>query len=593
MSKHASDNIAHTVGMDVIRDLGTQFRKTLVAYKPAQGGQEQRKHLETELFRKLSGFCEAHGFFHMGISAFSLEWANEPIYTAQSKEDAIAHVFYNDGVKEISFEEGLSAQELNTFCTLWAQALWGRELAVQDLVSRIWEAELDHIWLKSQDPFGVILESKEEMKEMLLSYQERMRTWINKQGKWESSRSEITQDYFVAEIEDHGAQLKVFQTDTLSALTLQDLRGQLNKNNFLLFLNNDYGEEEKKRFLDREMLEVSQKQAQAAQQLVRIFWKTSETASVQEKSMLLDAVWRSFDQLIQLGALGEITTLLSFMNEEQKAEESKRLFFSQMIRHFEKPRVLDQLMPYLGKPKDGDNAALLLSYVRDAEHIKLFPYYQKLITPAGIKRLSRVIGAMRPSAQAIINYLDPKNEVIVEELLELANQCQPDDARLVRDNVLAMEKSKLWLLALKHMPRMELLERKKQLLERIPIAGKDYEKFLFNVLVNEKDPNIVPYVLKKINTAALVMDEKKRWVHALAAVRDEKSTELLRKILSSSTYAVDLRITAALSLGKLKDIQSKSIMNEIRNKKLFGNKLLKEACSEALARMSKSAGGKR
>jgi len=68
---------------------------------------------------------------------------------------------------------------------------------------------------------------------------------------------------------------------------------------------------------------------------------------------------------------------------------------------------------------------------------------------------------------------------------------------------------------------------------------------------------------------------------------------LLRKILSSSTYAVDLRITAALSLGKLKDIQSKSIMNEIRNKKLFGNKLLKEACSEALARMSKSAGSKR
>ena len=283
------------------------------------------------------------------------------------------------------------------------------------------------------------------MKEMLLSYQERMRTWVNKQGKWESSRSEITQDYFVAEIEDHGAQLKVFQTDTLSALTSQDLQGQLNKNNFLLFLNNDYGEEEKKRFLEREMLEVNEEQTQAAQQMVRIFWKTSETATVQEKSMLLDAVWRSFDQLIQLGALVEITTLLSFMNEEQKKDESKQLFFSQMIRHFEKPRVLDQLMPYLGKPKDGDSAASLLAYVRDAEHAKLFPYYQKLITPAGIKRLSRVIGGMRPSAQAITNYLDPKNEVIVEELLELANQCHPDDARLVRDSVLGMEKSKLWL----------------------------------------------------------------------------------------------------------------------------------------------------
>ena len=78
----------------------------------------------------------------------------------------------------------------------------------------------------------------------------------------------------------------------------------------------------------------------------------------------------------------------------------------------------------------------------------------------------------------------------------------------------------------------------KQLLERIPLAGKDYEKFLFNVLVNEKDPNIIPYVSKKINTASLGMDEKKRWVHALAAIRDDSSTAMLRKILASSSYAV-------------------------------------------------------
>ena len=116
---------------------------------------------------------------------------------------------------------------------------------------------------------------------------------------------------------------------------------------------------------------------------------------------------------------------------------------------------------------------------------------------------------------------------------------------------------------------------------------------MFNVLVNEKDPNIVPYVSKKINTASLGMDEKKRWVHALAAIRDDSSTAMLRKILASSSYAVDLRITAALSLGKLKDAPSRSIMNEIKNKKLFGNKALKEACVEALSRMSKGEGRQR
>ena len=92
--------------------------------------------------------------------------------------------------------------------------------------------------------------------------------------------------------------------------------------------------------------------------------------------MLLDAVWRSFDQLIQLGALQAIATVLRFMNEEQRHDDNKQFFFSQLIRHFEKPRVLDQIIPYLGKPKDGDSAVKLLGYVRHNEHAKLFPYYR-------------------------------------------------------------------------------------------------------------------------------------------------------------------------------------------------------------------------
>ena len=592
MSVHEIDNQRPTAGSDQIRDLGSQFRKVLVSYAQLDETHEHRQQLEQELYAKLGKFCGAHGFFHMGVSAFSLHWEQQPIYTSQSGDDAIAHVFYNDGVEQISFEEGLELSELKTFCQLWAHALSLREMPVQDLVSRVWEADLNHIWLRTKDSFSLILESHEDMKGALLSYQERMRTWVDTQGKWTSSRNEVTQDYFVVEVEDACAQIDVFKMDTLSALSEADLKQDVDKNRLRMFLSNDDSAEEKKRFVERENSTFNNNQSRTVQQMTRLFWSTSRDATTKERSMLLEAVWRSFDQLIQLGALEEMNTVLTFMDEEQSVDESLQFFFSQLVRHFEQPRILDQLIPYLGKPKDGDLAVELLSYIRDSEHSKLFPYYQKLVTPSGIKRLSSVIAKMRPSGETIINYLGTQNEMLIEELLELANHCSRDDARAVRDKVLSMEKSKLWLLVLKHMPRMELLERKKELLERVPLAGKDYEKFLFNVLVNEKDPNIVPYVFKKINTAALAMDERKRWVHALAAIRDEKSTLKLREILASSSRPVELRMTAALSLGKLKDQESVSLLNEIRNKKFFGNKALKEACQEALHRMSKSQGGK-
>ena len=136
--------MALTVGFDVIRDLGNQFRKTLVAYRQHKEGDEHRNHLETELFSKLSAFCETHGYFHMGISAFCLTWDKKPIHTSQSKEDALAHVFYNDGVEQISFEDGIAPEELKAFCALWAEALWARDMDVQELVSNIWAADFEY-----------------------------------------------------------------------------------------------------------------------------------------------------------------------------------------------------------------------------------------------------------------------------------------------------------------------------------------------------------------------------------------------------------------------------------------------------------------
>ena len=122
-------------------------------------------------------------------------------------------------------------------------------------------------------------------------------------------------------------------------------------------------------------------------------------------------------------------------------------------------------------------------------------------------------------------------------------------------------------------------------MERIPRASENYEQYLIRALVSEKDPNIVPYVEKKINTDHLPMSERKRWVHALAAIGEEKARIRLRRLLSSNRIHLELRVTAALILGKLRDTESRPVMLEITKKKFFGNRVLKDAqyCLGALA----------
>ena len=274
-----------------------------------------------------------------------------------------------------------------------------------------------------------------------------------------------------------------------------------------------------------------------------------------------------------------------------QSEEKDEALFSVFVQYFERPQVLDQLIPFLDQTEQQKNIVDLLSHVRSSEHARLFPYLKRLKTDSGLKSLIDIIAAMGPEADTIVSYLSPDAPRLVEILLALSQRKNAPLYRKVRDTVLNYEQPAMWLLVLKNMPRSGCWNAKR-IVGAYSSGEKDYERFLFNVLVNEKDPNIVPYVEKKINSPSLTLEERKRWVHALAAIGGEKALMRLRRILGMNKLAVDLRITAALSLGKLNDEESRSLLQEISKKKIFGNKALKEACLNALQRMNGPSSGK-
>ncbi|MBL92456.1 MAG: hypothetical protein CMH56_11675 [Myxococcales bacterium] len=575
-------------GLDMVRDLAVQLRKVLVSYAPGKSDSTIRQQLEKDLFSKLSGYCDVHGLLALDCFPFELRWENETVYQSDNQEDAIAHALYCDGINRVTFRKGLTENEVISFCEIWAKSLAGQMSHTQNIVTETWEADMAHIELDSKRHFDLILHADEQVAATVTQAYQSFSQWLTPKGLWRKTKRQDVLAHVVTEKEAHLGALGIHQLDGLAPLVEEDLTTLVRGVDLpMTFIAQDLLDE-RLAALEEEAEKNYLYQGETVEKIIRIFWQISQKPQAKNAPMLLEGLWRAFDQLIGMGALLDITQVLSAIQSEEKDEA----LFSGFVQYFERPQVLDQLIPSLDQTEQQKNIVDLLSHVRSSEHARLFPYLKRLKTDSGLKSLIDIIAAMGPDADTIVSYLSPDAPRLVEILLVLAQRKNAPLYRKVRDTVLNYEQPAMWLLVLKNMPRSELLERKRELLERIPRAEKDYERFLFNVLVNEKDPNIVPYVEKKINSASLTLEERKRWVHALAAIGGEKSLVRLRRILGMPKLAVDLRITAALSLGKLNDEESRSLLQEISKKKLFGNKALKEACLNALRRMDGSSSGK-
>ena len=572
-------------GLDVVRDLALQLRKVLVAYAPNKPESPIRQQLENDLFKKLSSYCDNHGVLTLDCQPFRLSWENEIVYESEKQEDAIAHALYCDGITRVTFLKGLMKSEVISFCQIWAKSLAGQMSRTQNIVTETWEADLDHIELESKRHFDLILHADDRIAQAVAAENELLSQWLTPNGLWRKTKRQDVLAHVVTEKEEQQGALTIHQLDGLAPLLEEDLKTQVRGVDLpMTFIAQDLLDERLGK-LEEEAEKNYLYQGGTVEKIIRIFWRISQKPQAKNTPILLEGLWRAFDHLIGMGALLDITRALSSI----QAEEENNELFSAFVQYFERPQVLDQLIPLLDQVDQQKIIVNLLNHVRPSEHARLFPYLKRLKTDSGLESLTDVIAGMAPEASTVVSHLSPDAPRLVEILLGLAQKKNAPLYRKVRDAVLNYEQPAMWLLVLKNMPRSELLERKRELLERIPRADKDYEQFLFNVLVNEKDPNIVPYVEKKINNPALSLEERKRWVHALAAIGGEKALLRLRRVLRSSKMSVDLRITAALSLGKLNDHESRMALEEFSRKKFFGNKSLKEACQKAIQRMDASS----
>jgi hypothetical protein len=97
-----------------------------------------------DLYSRFGDFLNDKGDLSFRIKQNSISYNSEEIYHSPEKEDNLALFFFKDGLRELTFKQGLLQEELENFMKIIAMD-FDREAADDDVVTLLWEEDFQNI----------------------------------------------------------------------------------------------------------------------------------------------------------------------------------------------------------------------------------------------------------------------------------------------------------------------------------------------------------------------------------------------------------------------------------------------------------------
>lgn len=110
----------------------------------------------------LEAFLADHQVLPLKIGPYSLEYKKHVVYEEQDKEN-LTYKFYRDGLRYLLFREGIPVEELLRFVLLASGSVNEDALFQEDMITRLWKEEFEHIEHVVVEGFGFGDLSEEEV----------------------------------------------------------------------------------------------------------------------------------------------------------------------------------------------------------------------------------------------------------------------------------------------------------------------------------------------------------------------------------------------------------------------------------------------
>lgn len=105
-----------------------------------------------DLFARFGDFFHFKGDLTLKIKQHSISYDSEEVYQNPEKEDNLALFFFKDGLRELTFRQGLPQEELESFMRIIASD-FDREAVDDDVVTLLWEGDFQNIQYVADDTF--------------------------------------------------------------------------------------------------------------------------------------------------------------------------------------------------------------------------------------------------------------------------------------------------------------------------------------------------------------------------------------------------------------------------------------------------------
>ena len=133
---------------DILQSI-VKSRKTLRMYP--RNNPIYIKTLE-DLYARFEEFFQYKNILSLKIKQHNIFYDSEEIYQNPEKEDNLALFFFKDGLREVTFRQGLLQEELEGFMRIIAMD-FDREAVDDDVVTLLWEEDFQNIQYIVDDSF--------------------------------------------------------------------------------------------------------------------------------------------------------------------------------------------------------------------------------------------------------------------------------------------------------------------------------------------------------------------------------------------------------------------------------------------------------
>ena len=119
--------------------------KTLRAYRTYEEGHPVLLEFEKKLLEKFSDFLGKSGSFSVEVRPYQYIFGDEIVCENTDKQENFSFKFHQDGVRQFSFLEGLTLEEVRQFLSIIKTNFQSNEHADDDTVTLLWKAGMKHI----------------------------------------------------------------------------------------------------------------------------------------------------------------------------------------------------------------------------------------------------------------------------------------------------------------------------------------------------------------------------------------------------------------------------------------------------------------